>query len=160
VADAVEFFRQFEGMEAGFRDRARSIETLLAGDSSAYVLITSTAPEAVQESLALIEKVDRPVAAAVVNRVQSHAGPADLADSLMTLAEKATPESTGDSVAARLSNWLRVERAARRDDTAMAALSAAVADLDVLKVPALADDVHDLAGLDLIAGFLSGLSLE
>src|SRR3954466_6770398 len=41
VDDIVAFFRAFEGMEAGFRERALAVEELLAAPGTAFVLLTS-----------------------------------------------------------------------------------------------------------------------
>jgi anion-transporting ArsA/GET3 family ATPase len=48
--DIVAFFRAFEGMEQGFRDRASRVETLLAEPQTAFVLITSPRRDAVDEA--------------------------------------------------------------------------------------------------------------
>ena len=50
VDDVVAFFRAFEGMEEGFRDRAAEVMQLLAADETAFVLITSPRRDAVEEA--------------------------------------------------------------------------------------------------------------
>jgi anion-transporting ArsA/GET3 family ATPase len=50
VDDAIEFFRAFDGMEAGFRDRATEVLELLTAPSSAWVLVTAARPEPVAEA--------------------------------------------------------------------------------------------------------------
>ena len=50
VDDIVAFFRAFEGMEQGFRERAASVTSLLADDGTAFVLVTSPRRDAVEEA--------------------------------------------------------------------------------------------------------------
>src|ERR1019366_4682286 len=42
VDDAMAFFRAFEGMEQGFRERARRVEELLADPGTAFVLLAES----------------------------------------------------------------------------------------------------------------------
>ena len=72
VQDAVGFFQAFEGMEDGFRSRASAVHELLADPATAYVLVTSARPDAVDEAGFFAEKLaerDVAVAALVVNRI-------------------------------------------------------------------------------------------
>ncbi len=41
LADAIEFFNEFQGMDRGFRDRAAEIDRVLRSDKTAYVLVSS-----------------------------------------------------------------------------------------------------------------------
>ncbi|MFZ4515581.1 MAG: ArsA family ATPase, partial [Acidimicrobiia bacterium] len=50
VDDAVAFFQAFEGMETGFRERARAVESLLAERTTAFVLVTTLQRDALTES--------------------------------------------------------------------------------------------------------------
>ena len=45
VEDAVAFFRAFEGMEEGFRERAAPVEALLANPGTSFVLVVAAAGE-------------------------------------------------------------------------------------------------------------------
>src|SRR6202030_323723 len=49
IEDVVAFFRAFEGMEEGFRDRARVVGDLLGDPYTAFVLVTSPRRDAMQE---------------------------------------------------------------------------------------------------------------
>ena len=51
LADAVAFFQSFEGMEAGFRDRAQAVLALLKEPSTGWILITTPRQEAVDEAV-------------------------------------------------------------------------------------------------------------
>jgi anion-transporting ArsA/GET3 family ATPase len=72
LADVVEFLRAFDGMEEGFRTRARRTASLLRGPTASFVLVTTARPEALEESVYLAGQLSRlsvPVAALVANRM-------------------------------------------------------------------------------------------
>ena len=50
IADAIEFFHAFEGMEAGFRARSQDVLELLHAPKTAWVLVTSARQEAITEA--------------------------------------------------------------------------------------------------------------
>ena len=50
IADAIEFFQAFEGMEAGFRRRSHDVLALLHAPSTAWVLVTSARADAIVEA--------------------------------------------------------------------------------------------------------------
>lgn len=86
VDDVIAFFAAFEGLDAGFRQRAAEVNDLLLGPDSSFVLVTSPRYEALRESEWLLGELARrrvEVAALVANRVTPHPGPlphgADLA---------------------------------------------------------------------------------
>ncbi len=80
VQDAVAFFQAFEGMEDGFRTRASAVHELLTDPATAYVLVTSARPDAVEEAGFFASKLaerDVAVAALVVNRIAPFFGTDD-----------------------------------------------------------------------------------
>ena len=50
VEDAVSFFQAFAGMQQGFADRAGEVQQLLAAPSTAFVLVTTPTPDALEEA--------------------------------------------------------------------------------------------------------------
>ena len=50
VEDAMAFFRAFEGMEEGFRERARRVEDLLANPGTAFVLVVAPREDSIDEA--------------------------------------------------------------------------------------------------------------
>lgn len=76
VDDAIEFFRAFDGMEAGFRERATEVLDMLSSPQSAWIVVTAPRPEPVAEAAwftsALAANGIAP-AALVVNRLQEAA---------------------------------------------------------------------------------------
>jgi anion-transporting ArsA/GET3 family ATPase len=72
VEDAVAFFRAFDGMEEGFRERARRVEELLADSGTAFVLVAAPRRDSVDEAGYFADRLaeaHQPVSALVVNRL-------------------------------------------------------------------------------------------
>lgn len=72
IADAVEFFAAFEGMEAGFTERARHVDALLRKPETAFVLIASPRADTVAEATFFANELQRlgiTVRALIVNRM-------------------------------------------------------------------------------------------
>ena len=75
--DAVTFFGAFEGMERGFKERAQAVETLLADQGTAFVLVASPRRDTVAEARFFAAKLAErqlSVRALVVNRMQPRFG--------------------------------------------------------------------------------------
>ena len=147
VQDAVNFFTAFEGMEQGFRERAQRMVELLADPGTAFLLVASPRRDAVEEALFFAQKLhDQGVAvqALIVNRLFPRFG--------------AVPDVGKRSLAAPLAglvaNLRDLEGIAEREETHFAALAERVAPAPVARVPFLASDVHDLAGLETIGDYL------
>jgi len=71
--DVLGFFRAFEGMDSGFRDRASEVASLLKSPSTAYVVITSPSAEAIDEAdyfISQLAEANLSTAALIVNRLQ------------------------------------------------------------------------------------------
>jgi anion-transporting ArsA/GET3 family ATPase len=149
VQDAVAFFQAFEGMEEGFSARAGAVRELLADPATAYVLVTSARPDSIEETTyfaARLAESGISPAALVVNRVHPTFGPV------------AAP--AGDRVegplGVLLENHERLRKTAAEENRSVADLVAHVAPSPVARVPLLDSDVHDLAGLGLVAEQLFG----
>ena len=149
VGDAMAFFTAFEGMEAGFRDRAQAVRDLLAAPGTAFVLVTSPRPDAVEEASYFATKLVEAgigVDALVVNRLHPGFG-----------AQLATPEnSTGGPLAVLRANLAAFQEIASGEESAFARLADQIAPAPVLRVPFLAGDVHDLEGLRIVGTHLMG----
>ncbi len=105
VDDIVAFFRAFEGMEEGFRDRAHRVRELIAEPTTRFVLVTSPRRDAVEEAEYFAQAIGDHgfrVSGLVVNRVHPHFGP-DRGDALHARAAalRALPRTDGPTTAAR-----------------------------------------------------------
>jgi anion-transporting ArsA/GET3 family ATPase len=160
VEDIVSFFRAFEGMEAGFRERAGRVQALLAESGAAFVLVTSPRRDAIDEAVFFADRLERDrrsVAALVVNRVHPAFG-SELPEGLHLRAAELRTATNGETAveadpdaAARLAalydNLADFNEIAARERGHLADLTARIGSAVVAFVPFMAHDVHDLDAL-------------
>jgi anion-transporting ArsA/GET3 family ATPase len=163
VSDTVAFFQAFEGMEQGFRNRADRVLELLSLPSTAFVLVASPRRDAVDEALFFAERLGRShiaVQGLVVNRLHPRfdAGSAEPSTTRASGDGSIVASASGDdgALAALVANRDELRAMSAREEDHFAALAAQVAPAPVARVPFLADDVHDLGGLSVIADHLFG----
>ena len=140
VSDAVAFFTAFEGMEQGFRDRAAKVEHLLSDEGTAFVVVSSPRRDATAEAVYFADRLRESagsVQALVVNRMFPSFGAAP-AGLVGPLAE----------------NLEQLRRVADSEETHVQELARRLPGAPVVRVPFLADDIHDLGGLDEIARWM------
>jgi anion-transporting ArsA/GET3 family ATPase len=160
VEDVVSFFRSFEGMEQGFRERAALVTELLAAAETAFVLVTSPRRDAVEEAeffAARLVDGQFSVDALVVNRVHPHycdIDPAVLRARAVELAEHDDPAFA--RLAARYANLAEFEEVAARERRELAGLEDRLGDASVAHVPELGYDVHDFTALRAVGDHLLG----
>jgi anion-transporting ArsA/GET3 family ATPase len=158
VDDVIAFFRAFEGMEEGFRQRAADVMQLLASDDTAFVLVTSPRRDAVQEAEYFATRLadgDFAVDALVVNRVHARYTDGD-PDGLRTRADTlgARRSDAGDRLAAHYANLADLEDVAVRERAELAGLEERIGEASVAHVPELPCDVHDFTALDTVGKHL------
>ncbi len=157
IDDVVAFFRAFEGMEDGFRQRAASVTELLADPSTAFVLVTSPRRDAVEEArffATRLDEYDMAVAALVVNRVHPMFGTSETADDLRARADELDAGGTDASaarLAARYRNLADYTALGHRERDQLAGVGERIGAGVVAYVPSLSHDVHDFAALDAVA---------
>ena len=141
IDDAMKFFEAFDGMEDGFRDRATQTQTLLKRPSTAFVLITTPRADAVVEAeffAAELANRTTQVAALIINRM---------------LPQYPAVKSGPAALRANLDEF---RRAAEREESNVGPLLVACPRAAVSRVPLMAADVHDLAGLQTVSASLFG----
>ena len=152
IADVIAFFQAFDGMEAGFRERAGTVMALLRADSTRYVLVASPRRDTVIEASFFAEKLHQnglSVAGVVVNRLHPSFGTGTAADAE---ANAAAATAAGDDAVAELwANLAELRRVAEDEAGALDTLRAHVGDAPFAEVRLLSTDVHDVDGLTLIA---------
>ena len=151
VGDAIAFFEAFEGMEAGFRFRAQAVRDLLTAPGTAFVLVTSPRPEAVEEAAFFASKLDESgidVDALVVNRLHPRFGGPEMTHDQANVAP--TP------LAVLRGNLADFQRVAEGEESHFGSLAKQVGTAPVQRVPFLAGDVHDLEGLRIVGDYLLG----
>jgi anion-transporting ArsA/GET3 family ATPase len=156
VEDLVAFFQAFEGMEDGFRRRARKVTDLLADHRTAFVLITSPGRDAISEAGFFSRRLREGglrVDGVVVNRIHPMFGderPEDLRARAETLARE--PAAGGGPEAPVLlvllyENLADFSELAGRELRNLAGLEQQVGDVPIVRVPLLPTEVSDFSGL-------------
>ena len=151
LQDLSEFFLAFEGMYAGFKERAAEVHALLRREDSGFVLVASPSSLTLEEALyfhrRLIER-EMPFVGFIVNRLHPSAAASargtapDIDDDLGDL----LVEVFKDYSRLAKSEMVNVARLEKETDT------------EPVLVPELEGDVHDLVGLHEVGELLLGSS--
>jgi anion-transporting ArsA/GET3 family ATPase len=152
VSDAIAFFSAFDGMEAGFRDRAAATLELLSDEVTAFILVSAPRRDVVEEATyfaAKLTEADIPVRALIVNRMHPRFAKGDSA----ATRERAR-RFEGTPLGGLYENLAAFQQVSANEEDHLAGLAERVAPAPVIRVPFLQSDVHDLEGLGLIAGHL------
>jgi anion-transporting ArsA/GET3 family ATPase len=156
--DLAQFFRNFEGMYAGFKERAEEVLALLQEPSSQFVVVTSPEPPPLREAHYFLERLEKEglhAAGVVVNRIRPEI-PDEPEDERLTAAADAQADDTeGRAVAGTLRLLRDVRSLAHRQRRDVAAALYGLRLRAQVEVPLLGRDVHDLEGLDVIATTLA-----
>ena len=148
LQDLSDFFASFGDMAQGFRDRAKAVKQLLADDRTTFLLVTSPAHEAIEEAKFFREKIEEagmPFGAVIVNRMHVEA---DLDD-------PAIPAGLDPDLERRLTeNFDDFHALAERDRRNVEELTADLGDRPLIVVPYLDEDIHDLAGIEVMDDYL------
>jgi anion-transporting ArsA/GET3 family ATPase len=158
IDDIIAFFRAFEGMESGFRDRANEVMTLLGAPETAFVLVTTPRRDAVEEGEYFAERLTdhgMTVDALVVNRMHRHFS--ERAPEALRARATALAARDGDAatrLAAAFRNLAEMEEVAEHERQQLAALEGGLGDAAIVHVPELDHDVYDFAALYAIGRYL------
>jgi anion-transporting ArsA/GET3 family ATPase len=148
LAEVGEFFAAFEGMYDGFKDRARRVYELLKHPGTAFVVVATPDRAALHEAAFFAGRLadeGMPLGALVVNRLHQAAP----IPKVPPAAVQRLADGNADArlLADLISQHQALERQAVGERERVAELSRSVPDVEVVKVPLMPDDVHDLAGL-------------
>jgi anion-transporting ArsA/GET3 family ATPase len=158
IDDIIAFFRAFEGMEAGFRDRANQVMMLLGAPETAFVLVTTPRRDAVEEGEYFAERLTdhgMAVEALIVNRMHPHYS-GEAPESLRARAAELAGRD-GDAafrLAAGFRNLAELEEVAGRERRQLAGLEDRLGDAAVAHVPELDHDVYDFDALHAVGRYL------
>jgi anion-transporting ArsA/GET3 family ATPase len=158
VEDAVAFFQAFEGMEEGFRERAARVEKLMSDEGTAFVLVASPRRDSIDEATHFASKLAEqsiPVEALIVNRVFPRFAwrRREAVATSATGSGSAEARKVWDELVQNVTDFSAV---ADREESYVADLVATVTPAPVTRIPFLADDVHDVAGLTEVVRHLAG----
>ena len=155
LADSVAFFQAFAGMETGFRERADDVVQLIRAPETSFVIVASPRHDTIDEAVWFATQlVDQGVGvtSAIVNRAHPEFGDgtsAEAADAAVAA------RADGDEVLGGLWDNVAALRTIRDLELDVIAPLTEIVGRDRLVVlPLLDSDVHDLAGLLVMAGHL------
>ena len=160
LRDMQTFVAAFDTLFGGFRVRAQKTFELLQADGTAFLVIAAPEPDALREAAYFVERLseDRmPLAGMIVNRASPSPAGMLSADEAMTACARLEQGGATSSVAAALLR-LHADRArlVERETGLRDRFAAAHPTVPTAVVPALAGDVHDLAGLRQVGALLAG----
>ena len=159
LKDMQTFVAALDTMFGGFRERADTTYRLLQAPGTAFVVVAAPERDALREASYFVERLsqdDMPLAGLVLNRV--HSGGARSLSAERALAGAETLDESGEHPLAAGLLRMHAERARVhvREQRLRGRFTAAHPQVAVVDVPALAGDVHDLAGLREIGTALAG----
>ena len=158
LADASAFVQAFDSMFGGFRERAQKTYQLLRSPGTAFLVVAAPEPDALREASYFVERLaaeSMPLAGLVLNR--THPVLVKL-PAARAVAAADVLDRNGESPLAAAVLRLHADRVAvaTREQRLLARFTKAHPSVAVTGVPALAEDVHDLAGLREIGRRLAG----
>lgn len=159
LLDVGTFVAAIDTTFGGFRERADATYALLKDTGTAFVVVAAPERDALREASYFVERLeqdDMPLAGLVLNRVQQVTLPEVGPEQALAAAERLPEEPIQAPLTAALLRLHagRMQIAARQRHLA-ARFTAAHPGVPATTVPALAEDVHDLAGLREIGEYLA-----
>ena len=157
LTDVGTFISAIDTTFGGFRERADKTYALLKEPSSRFVVIAAPEPDALREAAYFVERLKTdtmPLAGLVLNRVQYIDAPELSADRARVASESFSREGR-DLTAALLGIHANRQAQAERQQHLAERFTAAHPAVPIAMMPAMAEDIHDLAGLRAIGDRLA-----
>jgi anion-transporting ArsA/GET3 family ATPase len=150
LADVGNFVADIDTTFGGFRERADATYALLKDSGTEFIVVAAPERDALREAAYFVERLNQdsmPLGGLILNRVQEVPETGLTQDQVLAAAQKLTAEGEGPLTAALLElHAQRMEIKERQKHLAMR-FTAAHPNVAVQPIPAMAQDVHDLAGL-------------
>jgi anion-transporting ArsA/GET3 family ATPase len=165
LRDAQTFITAFDTLFGGFRERADATYKLLQAPGTSFLVIATPEPDALREASYFVERLAEermPLAGLILNRVHSLIGTGAgivglsaarslaAAETLEAMPNEGVPTATSASysvTAAALRLHAERTNLGKRERRVAGSFMSAHPAVPVIEVPALPEDVHDLAGL-------------
>jgi anion-transporting ArsA/GET3 family ATPase len=157
LTDVGTFVSAIDTTFGGFRERADKTYALLKEPSSRFVVIAAPEPDALREAAYFVERLktdSMPLAGLVLNRVQYLDAPELSADRARVAAQALDSEGR-ELTAALLGIHANRQAQAERQHHLAERFTAAHPTVPIAMMPAMAEDIHDLAGLRAIGDRLA-----
>lgn len=155
LTDLTEFLLAFEGLYDGFKERAAAVRTLLAGERSVFLLVTTPEREPIEEAVFFWQELveaELPFGGVIVNKLHPAALAPDRERAPAVLHRAAAGQladaGLDPALAGRVADvFVEHEALAGRDRANVRALARRLGSQPLLEVRQLDEDVHDVAGL-------------
>ncbi|HVX44937.1 MAG TPA: ArsA family ATPase, partial [Mycobacteriales bacterium] len=160
LKDISSFVAALETMFGGFRERAQSTYDLLRKPGTAFVVLAAPEPDALREASYFVDRLtseSMPLAGLVLNRAHASLAGSLSAGRADAAADSLDPDDPAHVLAAGALR-IHAERARLADNERrlIGRFTRAHPRVPVARIPALAVDVHDLAGLRTVGEALAG----
>ena len=152
LADVQAFVSALDTMFGGFRDRADATYQLLQAKGTSFVVVASPEPDALREASFFARRLaeeNMPLAGLVLNRVHPQLTDLTAERSLAAAEQLDVPNPSAAQALAGGLLRLHAERVelSRRESRLAERFAASHPGIRMLRLPAQAEDVHDLEGL-------------
>jgi anion-transporting ArsA/GET3 family ATPase len=152
IADAIAFFQAFEGMEDGFKERARHVNTLLSADQTAFVLVATPQADTVAEAGFFADRLrsnEITVRALIVNRMQPRFGIDDSGHVVGPAeARESATKLTGTDLADYYTALADARELATGEEEHLSGLTERISPAPVVPVEVQPFEVNDLGALE------------
>lgn len=158
LRDMQTFVAAFDTLFGGFRQRAQKTFELLQAEGTAFLVVAAPEPDALREAAYFVERLaedDMPLAGLIVNRASPEPAGSLSADEAMAAAARLWPRDPASLTAGLLRLHADRARIVQRESRLRARFAAAHPQVPTVVVPALPEDVHDLAGLRRVGQLLA-----
>jgi anion-transporting ArsA/GET3 family ATPase len=165
LRDISAFVAALDTMFGGFRERATATYELLRRPGTWFVVVASPEPDALREASYFVDRLSAdgmPLAGLVLNRTHPPATTALSATRAEAAAEEVAESGAEGADVAAAALRVHAERmvVAAREQHLADRFTSAHPEVAVRTVPAAAGDVHDLEGLRVMAGELTGADAD
>jgi anion-transporting ArsA/GET3 family ATPase len=150
LTDVQTFVAALDTMFGGFRERADATYRLLQAPGTSFLVVAAPEPDALREASFFVDRLSQdtmPLSGLVLNRVHPAGTIPISGQRALAAAEQLAQEKEHGLTAQLLRLHFDREQVAEREATLALRFTAAHPDVPVARVPACAEDVHDLDGL-------------
>lgn len=161
LTDAARFVQLFDDMFGGFRARAQTTYDLLRDPGSAFVVVATAQADALREAAYFADRLlteKMPLVGLILNRTHPPLADIPAPTTAAALAKADTLTSTAKSVTlARAALRVHADRLSvhAAEQRMLARFEGAHPEIDVIPIPALGTDVHDISALRRIGASLT-----
>ena len=158
LRDMQTFVAAFDTLFGGFRQRAEKTFALLQANGTAFLVVAAPEPDALREAAYFVERLtddEMPLAGLVINRASPRPHTDLSAEEAITAADRLHDRDPSSMTAGLLRLHADRVHIVQREGHLQERFAASYPSVATAVVPAMAGDVHDLAGLRAIGDLLA-----